>query len=57
MIDEIDAGLFPAAQRRLIEKLSSITKKLDLQVVFTTHSPEIINSVYEYTKRDSKTIR
>ncbi|ENJ2066710.1 AAA family ATPase [Escherichia coli] len=54
LIDEIDAGLFPAAQRRLIEKLSSITKKLDLQVVFTTHSPEIINSVYEYTKRDSK---
>lgn len=54
LIDEIDAGLFPAAQRRLIEKLTSLTKQLNLQVVFTTHSPEIINVVSEHAKRDSK---
>ncbi|HAS0858990.1 TPA: ATP-binding protein, partial [Enterobacter hormaechei subsp. xiangfangensis] len=54
LIDEIDAGLFPAAQRRLIERLASLTKELDLQVVFTTHSPEVINIVAEYSKNDSK---
>lgn len=54
LIDEIDAGLFPAAQRRLIERLASLTKGLDIQVVFTTHSPEVINLVAEYSKNDNK---
>lgn len=54
LIDEIDAGLFPAAQRRLIERLASFTKELDIQVVFTTHSPEVINRVAEYSKNDNK---
>lgn len=53
LIDEIDAGLFPAAQRRLIERLTALTKELDIQVVFTTHSPEIINLVAELSKNDN----
>lgn len=54
LIDEIDAGLFPAAQRRLMEKLTKIAKQLNLQFIFTTHSPEIINTVYDYSNLDEK---
>lgn len=52
LIDEIDAGLFPAAQRRLIEKLVSLAKELHLQIIITTHSPEIIDLIYKYSQND-----
>lgn len=42
LIDELDATLFPAAQRKVIEFLFRASAKLDLQVVFTTHSIEIL---------------
>lgn len=52
LIDELDATLYPAAQRKLIEFLFKVSAKLDLQVVFTTHSIEILEilltSKYKY---------
>lgn len=42
-IDEIDATLFPAAQEQLVKFLFHESKKLGLQVVFTTHSLNILN--------------
>lgn len=42
LIDELDASMFPAAQQKLIEFLFKAASKLDLQVVFTTHSIEIL---------------
>ena len=42
-IDEIDATLFPAAQEQLIKFLFHESGKLNLQVVFTTHSLNILN--------------
>ncbi|WP_312153409.1 AAA family ATPase [Lelliottia nimipressuralis] len=52
LIDEIDAGLFPAAQRRLLEKMTSFSKELNLQIIFTTHSPEVINNIARLSKND-----
>lgn len=52
LIDEADAGLFPAAQKRLIEILEKECKKYDLQVVFTTHSPTLIETLYKLTQND-----
>jgi len=42
LIDELDASMFPAAQQKLVEFLFNAASKLDLQVVFTTHSIEIL---------------
>lgn len=42
LIDELDATLHPSAQKRLLEFLNDQSKKLDLQIVFTTHSLNII---------------
>lgn len=41
LIDELDLLLHVAAFRKLIVKLNDIAERKDLQIVFTTHSPEI----------------
>lgn len=43
LIDEIDLLLHVSALRRFIEKLSEISKNKKIQIVFTTHSLEILN--------------
>lgn len=43
LIDEIESTLFPKAQIRLIEFLNTQASKLNLQVIFTTHSLEVLN--------------
>lgn len=45
LIDELDATLFPGSQIRLLDALLSYASKLNLQVIFTTHSPEILKRV------------
>lgn len=42
-IDEIDATLHPAAQNDLLKYLYEQSKKLDLQIVVTTHSLSLID--------------
>jgi len=42
LIDEIDATLFAGAQEKLIAKLFRLAQDLKLQIVFTTHSIEIL---------------
>lgn len=54
LIDEIDAGLFPAAQRRLIDTLVKYARNFDLQIVMTSHSPGIIDTIHDYGKKDGK---
>ncbi|MGL9635946.1 AAA family ATPase, partial [Escherichia coli] len=58
LIDEADAGLFPAAQLEFIKLLTKITKELNLQVVMTSHSPTMIEEVYKLSKasKDYRTI-
>ena len=45
LIDEIETSLFPGAQINLIQSLYSYAKKLNLQIIFTTHSLEIMDYV------------
>lgn len=59
LIDEADAGLFPAAQLALLEVLERECSDLNLQVVMTSHSPTLIERVYDLSKefqRKFKTI-
>ena len=46
VIDEIDAGFHPNAQKRLIKKIASCAKSLKLQVVATTHSLSLIEAIH-----------
>lgn len=43
LIDEIDATLHPAAQRRLVSLLLKETVNVGFQIVFTTHSTVVLN--------------
>ena len=43
-IDEIESTLFPAVQKKLIERLIKYAGKYNLQIFCTTHSPTIINT-------------
>lgn len=57
-IDEIDASLFPRAQIELFNLLIKEAKLLDLQIIFTTHSPTLIthaNEVYNKCQKNSST--
>lgn len=59
LIDEADAGLFPAAQSELIKILNRECKALDLQVIMTSHSPIMIEQIHassQNNKTDNKII-
>lgn len=43
LIDELDATLYPAAQKNLLKLLLRKGGELDLQIIFTTHSSDILN--------------
>jgi AAA15 family ATPase/GTPase len=51
LIDEADAGLFPAAQTKLLEILERECSELNLQVVMTSHSPSLIERTYELSQK------
>lgn len=45
IIDEIETSLHPRAQRRLIRALAEICRDRQAQVIFTTHSPYILDEL------------
>jgi AAA15 family ATPase/GTPase len=47
LIDEIDATLYPAAQKQLIKALMKFSHEYNLQIVFTTHSTEVTEVLYD----------
>lgn len=57
LIDEADAGLFPAAQLELINILTKAAKQYDLQIIMTSHSPLIIEDIYNRSKQDSDSFK
>ena len=57
LIDEADAGLFPAAQSELIKILTKAAKQYDLQIIMTSHSPLIIEDVFNRSKQDNKSFK
>ena len=56
LIDEVDAALFPAAQKRLIDILKEYSEEYDIQVVMTSHSPTIIKYLEELGNNSGKII-
>lgn len=57
LIDEIDATLFPAAQEKLVECLFKFSRDYKIQIIFTTHSHNIIKTLKQCKyKKDSKLI-
>jgi AcrR family transcriptional regulator len=50
LIDEADAGLFPTAQVNLLKMLDRECKKLNLQVIMTSHSPVLIEYAFEQSQ-------
>ncbi|HBN6700849.1 TPA: AAA family ATPase [Elizabethkingia anophelis] len=54
LIDEIDATLYAGSQVKLIEKLYTIAKSLNIQIVFTTHSIEILEYLSKKTGDETK---
>ena len=42
LIDELDATLFPGAQRKLLEAFLTFSTKFQIQIIFTTHSTDIL---------------
>lgn len=46
VIDEIDAGFHPHAQRKLILGIANAARQFDLQVIATTHSLPLIESIH-----------
>ena len=54
LIDEADAGLFPAAQINLLKILDRECKGLNLQVVMTSHSPTLIEYAHGQSQQYQK---
>lgn len=46
VIDELDAGFHPHAQKKLISSIGNAAKKLNIQVVATTHSLCLIEAIH-----------
>src|SRR5699024_6611953 len=56
LIDELDATLYPGAQKELIKFMKTESKKLNLQIVFTTHSIHIVDEMYSQRNSDKFSI-
>ena len=51
-IDEVDAGLHPSAQKKLIDVLKKQARDLNLQIVMTSHSMPVIEALdYDISKK------
>lgn len=55
IIDELDVGFHPTAIYRLAKELKSSARKLNIQIIATTHSPQLIEAIYpeDQNKSDS----
>lgn len=53
-IDEIDATLYPASQVKLFEVLSSICKKNNIQIIATTHSLLLLETISELKSKKGR---
>lgn len=47
LIDELEAGLFPFAQKQVLKVLDNFSKNYQIQIIFTSHSPEIIEDIFK----------
>lgn len=56
IIDEIEASLFPHAQASILKLLDGITKNINLQVIFTSHSPVVIDYMWRKYSTERRSI-
>lgn len=54
LIDELDATLYPAAQKNLLKVLLQKGRDLNLQIVFTSHSSDLLNFLNSRTASNFK---
>lgn len=52
IIDELDAGLFPFAQDRIIDILIKFSNKYNIQIIISSHSPTIIEKIFDKSERE-----
>ena len=50
LIDELDATLFSFSQTKLVEFLREAAEEFGIQIVFTTHSPIVLERVNKYQR-------
>ena len=48
LIDEVETGLHPRVQQLLMMQLQQLALRNDLQIIVTSHSPVVLNSVPEH---------
>jgi len=53
LIDEIDATLYAGSQLKLIQTLSTFATSLNLQIIFSTHSLEILEFISEEINKNT----
>lgn len=46
IIDEVDAALFPYSQNKIVDTLLHFSRLYDIQIIVSTHSPIIIEKVF-----------
>lgn len=56
LIDEIDATLHPAAQKRLIDLLIKEAKENNIQIVVTTHSSDLLKHICNKTMHNNNDV-
>lgn len=54
IIDEIDAGLFPFAQAKIMQQLQYFAHDYNIQIIVTSHSPIIIEEIFDKSQKDPK---
>ena len=54
LIDELDATLYGFSQKKLLKYLLDSAKEYKIQIIFTTHSPIILNEMYKLQKEEIK---
>lgn len=57
IIDELDAGLFPYAQNKMIDILTHFSQTYDIQVILSTHSPMIIENIFNKSLSNRENFR
>ena len=57
VIDEVDAGLFPYAQNKILEILKHFSRKYDIQIILSTHSPIIIENIFDQSTKSKVNFR
>jgi AAA domain, putative AbiEii toxin, Type IV TA system len=53
LIEEIEADLHPTRIRLLVEYLEAVTRKRDIQIIATTHSPVVLQWLSDETLRNT----